>query len=242
MTEIPKVDGATGTAPAPSQGATPVVPGQELILGRFKTNDDLAKSYQELERKMTQEAQTRAALERQLQEQALRDQARTATTPPPETNYDELFWQRPTEVIGKVVERFLSPFEEDRYQMQKTRFVQDPDFRKYEPQIDQMMSMQPELKRQPGSVEKMYRVLKALDFDQGQLEQQIRAKIAAEQQNKLGGAVEGASPTPSATPTAVQLSEEEARTAVKFFPELTPQEAYKRYADNKVKFGVGIRG
>jgi len=243
MAELP----AAGTTPpsgaAPAQGGTPPQGDQQLIAGKFKSQDELVKAYQESEKKMTQEAQARATLERQLQEEArVREQliGRVAppatTTPPQETNYDELFWQKPTEVIGRVVERFLSPFEEDRYQMQKTRYATDPDFKRYEGQIDQMMSLQPELKRQPGAVDKMYRVLRALDFNPTDLEQQLRQKIVAEMQNKVAGAVEGAGPPAGGTPQPVQLSAEEQRIAEKFYPGIAREDAYKKYAESKTKW------
>ena len=123
--------------------------------------------------------------------------------------------------------------------MQKVRYANDPDFKRYEQQIDQMMSLQPGLKRQPGAVDKMYKVLKAFDFDPAGFEQQVRQKIIAESQGRIAGAVEGGSPPAPLTPQSISLTTDEMRIAEKYYPELNQQEAHKKYAESKVKWETG---
>ena len=116
MAELPAAGTIVPLGTIPAQ--TPP-PDQQLIAGKFKTQDELVKAYQEAEKKITQESQARSTLERQLQEEAkvreqLMGRVTQPTVPVEGPTDDELFWQKPTEVIGKVVERFLSPFEDDR--------------------------------------------------------------------------------------------------------------------------------
>lgn len=202
---------------------------------RFKSVEDQAKAYPEAEKKMQQEAQKRSELERQNQEL----QARLAVPNPPvqdTTNYDELFWQKPTEVISRVVERYIAPLEEDRYETKKQKFADDPDFKKYESQIDTVMKAQPHLRKDPESFGKMFKIMKAMDFNQDEYEKQVRAKVMAEIQDKTGGSVEGGTPSALPKETKTDLSDDEKNVARKFHPDLSPQKAYEKYAESKNKY------
>jgi hypothetical protein len=225
---------------AGSTGVGSNTSGEQLILGRFKTPDDLAKAYQEAETKMTQEAQKRAELERQNQEL----QVRIQQNPPQqqqqqaaEVNYDELFWQKPTEVINTMIRRNMEPFTMTYWEQQKSAFRQDPNFVKLEPQIDAIASQYPDVKTKPGSVEQLYKMVQGLTFDPVAYENQIREKIKKEEEQKRTGLVEGAQGRETFTAnTEVQLTEEEkhvARNMYAAFGVTDPNEAYKKYAAAK---------
>jgi hypothetical protein len=209
---------------------------------RFKSVEDQATAYKEAEKKMTQESQKRADLERQNQELLARQQQQaTQAAPPPPPNYNELFWQNPAEVIERLVERQVAPFIEDRYELQKQKYVSDPNFNKYSVQIDQMVQFQPGLKQQPGIVDKLYRVVRAMEFNPDEERKRIEAEVTARLEGKTAGLVEGAGTPTGAAPTLpVVLSEDEKRTALKFHPELTPDAAYKLYGERKVKHQTGV--
>jgi len=102
MEDTAKVEqtGADGSAPAPA--STTDTKGQELILGRFKTQDDLTHAYRELETKFTQTAQAKSAAERQVQELATRLNTPPPAPPEKEKDYNQLFWENPAEVIREL--------------------------------------------------------------------------------------------------------------------------------------------
>lgn len=239
----------TGTPPpeTPPVETPPARP--DYLDPRFKTVEDQAKAYREAENKMQHEAQRRSLLERELQ---MRQQPVTPTVTPevPQENLDELFWQKPTEVIRKLVGSQLGdvtkqfePFIEDRFQMQKSKYAQDATFKEYEPQIDQVFRLQPQLKNQPGSLDYVYNFLKAQNFDPNAERERLKAEVRAELTgaNRQAGQVEGGGNPgagPSATPK-MELNAEEQRAATRFYSELSPQEAYKRYAASKLNWSKG---
>ena len=69
-------------APTDESANSPEVPAEkeELILGKFKSQDDLVKSYQELEQKTTKTAQEKAQLEQYLREISSQEPQQTANT------------------------------------------------------------------------------------------------------------------------------------------------------------------
>ncbi|HEY6022307.1 MAG TPA: hypothetical protein VIY48_21355, partial [Candidatus Paceibacterota bacterium] len=233
--------------PAPEGGAAaeaqePVVQETrpEWLDPRFKTPEDQAKAYKEAEKKMQQEAQTRAELERQNRELLGRMQ-QPVVPQAPEANYNELFWQNPAEVMDKLLEKrvqaAVQPFIESGYQVQKEAYANDPEFRKYEPIIDQMAASQPGLKSRPGAVKELYRVVRSMDPN---YEKSIEERIRQEYQSKTASAVEGAGTPASPKPTSrVELSAEEQAVAMKFYPELSKQEAFKKYHDSKMNMHGG---
>jgi hypothetical protein len=216
---------------------------------RFKTVEDQAKAYREAETKMQHEAQRRASLERELQ---MRQQPapQQPQVEPQQENLDEAFWQRPTEVIRKLVgtqlqevTRQFEPIIEDRFQAQKQQYANDPMFKELEPQIDQVFRLQPQLKQQPGAMAYVYNFMKAQSFDPAAERERLKAEVRAELTgaNRQAGQIEGGgSPGPGPTTTPkMELTGEEQRTAQRFYSDLTPQEAYKRYFDSKQKWAKG---
>ncbi|HEY6019929.1 MAG TPA: hypothetical protein VIY48_08500, partial [Candidatus Paceibacterota bacterium] len=217
---------------------------------RFKTVEDQAKAYREAEIKMQHEAQRRSLLERELQMRQQQPQPTAAPIPEPQEDLNSRFWQEPTAVIEKILEKRLGdvtkriePFIEDRIQMQKSKYANDETFKQLEPQIDQVFRLQPQLKEQPGALDYVYSFLRAQTFDPAaerqRIEQEVRAQIAGG--NRQVGQVEGAgnpSQAPSQTPK-VELSADEQIAARKFYSDLPPQEAYKRYYQSKINWAKG---
>lgn len=229
--------------PTPPEGGAPEsteVPVTEerpdWLDARFKTAEDQAKAYREAEKMAQQKSQRAAELERQNQELLGR-----ITTPvaQPETNYDELFWQKPTEVmknlIGSQVQAAVQPFIEDGYQMQKSKYANDASFKKYEPMIDQITTAQPQLKAKRGVVDELYRVARSMDPE---YERSVEERIRQELQQKIGGSVEGAGTPGNIKPAQkMDLSAEEKAVAERFYGDLSPQEAHKKYYEAKTTRG-----
>ncbi len=220
--------------PTPQEGGTPEpkVERPDYLDSRFNSVEDQAKAYKEAEKKMQQEANARAELERQNRELL----ARQVPAPPPvQENLDELFWQKPTEVMGRLINRQLQegvrPFIEDRYNMQKERYANDADFKRYEPQIDQLVAAQPELKTQPGVVDKLYKVVRAMEFDPEAERKRIEAEVMQKHNIKVAGMAEGAGSVRDIDPTPkAVLSADEQLAARKIYSDLPPAKAYERYA------------
>lgn len=223
----------------PEGGATPEAPVAERpdwLDSRFATPEDQAKAYKEAEKKMQQEANARAELERQNRE--LLGRQVPAAPPVDEGKDDELFWQQPTKVIQKIIDRQLqagvAPFIEDRYQMQKNTYANDADFKRYEPQIDQLVAAQPELKKQPGVVDKLYKVVRAMEFDPEAERKRIEAEVMQKHNIKVAGMTEGAGAVKDFAPTPkAELSSEEQSVAKRLYSELPPAKAYEKYAAAK---------
>ena len=203
-----------------------------------KQNDP---EYWKSEAKKAFEARDRAKEEaRQLQER-MQQPPPVVTPPPVEEDLNELYWKEPAKVMEKLIGKYVEPFVEDRYELQKGKYAADPEFRKYAPKIDEMVKMQPQLKQQPGIVDKLYKVVRAMEFDPEAERQRIRQEEVAKLQTKQGSLVEGAgSPGagPAPTPT-IDLTDDEKKTAEKFNPGINPQEAHKKYAEKKAKWLQG---
>lgn len=208
---------------------------KELILGRFKSQDELAKAYQEAEAKMTQEAQKRAEYERRLQElEAVRQQQ---TPPPQEEDINELFWREPARAVEKVFAKMVDPLVEDRYEATKANLrANDPDFAMYEANLDTLVRQKPELRTARGGVEQAYKMVKGFMFDPVSYERKLREKWEAERSGKIGGSLEGASHTPPiGSTTQVSLSDEEKKVAIRFYDDVPPEQAIAKYADAKAR-------
>lgn len=230
---------------------TPAKP--DFLDPRFNTVEDQARAYRDAEKKMQQEANRRAALERELSMRQYQESQRPATpqvNAEPQENLDETFWQKPTEVIDKLVSRRLGevtkqlePFVEDRLNQQKSKYANDPVFKELEPQIDQVFKLQPELKKQAGSVDYIYNFLRAQTFDPAMERERIKAEIRAEMTgaNRQTGQIEGAgSPSAGPAPTPkMELTDDERRAAQRFYSDMPPQEAYKRYWTSKQAWNKG---
>lgn len=232
MGDEPLQTGQPETSPAEP------VESPDYLDPRFKTVEDQARAYKEAEKKMQQEAQRRAELERQNQELLGRVQQPPQAAPPaePPVNEDQLFWEKPTEVMKRIVGQYVSPFVDDRYEMQKTQFRQDPNFAKYEPEIDQMIRMQPELKQKPTVVSDLYKIIRARDFDPVTERERIKAEIMAEMQGKAAAGLEAPGSPPVLQAPPVELTAEEKRAALGIYGNVPQEEAFKKYADAKTRY------
>jgi hypothetical protein len=248
-TAVEEPKGSTETVPTEPEVVVEVKP--DWLDPRFKSVEDQAKAYKESERLMTQKAQRASELERQLLERQFQP-TQVVPKPQPEAeptneNLDEQFWQKPTSVIDTIVrrrvsevERKMEPLAEDRFERQKVKYANDPVFKELESQIDHVFKLQPNLKNQEGSMDYVYKFLAAQNFNPQTERERIRQEIMAERAgaNKVTGSVEGVgapSDGPKSTPK-MDLSDEEQRTARKFYSDMPAQEAYKRYYDSRVKW------
>lgn len=170
-----------------------------------------------------------------------RQQATPVVEAPAQEDLNELYWQKPAEVVERLVAKHVEPFYEDKYESQKRTLVsKDPNYEKYFPQIDAMVKAQPELKKQPGIVEKLYKVASAMEFDEPAVRKQIEERIRSEMQNKVLSSVEGAGAgKPDGSPSLPTLSAEQKQFAERFHSDLSPQEAHKKYAEAKAKHDKG---
>lgn len=223
--EQPGTPGSEGTPP-------------ELILGRFKTPEDVVQAYSSLEPKLTQMGQENSELRRQLQE------LQTKQTVPPVANTDEdindLFFQEPAKAVEKIISKALDPLISSNFAREKEAYRSNPDFVKHEAEIDAIVSQMPNLKTQPGIVGQLFKMVKGLHFDETEYEKQVREKVQAEIAGKVGGSLEsGTPPGLPVTHKTVELTADEKRVARRFNPELEPEEAYKKYAAKKAKIGGG---
>ena len=219
----------------------------ELILGKFKTPEDLAKAYSELEGKFTQTSQESAATKKTVEELQAKIQTISTQAPiKPEENdddYQQIFVD-PKGAIEKIIEKSNAPFKDALFEMGKQAFkAATPDFEKYEARINEIVATMPNLKTQPGIVGQLYKMVRGLDFDPAAYEKEVREKLKKETQDKVDGALEegGASELPGGGSKKATLSEEEKRTARKFNPNMAPEEAYKRYVtlrDKPLSSGV----
>ena len=221
----------------PAEGA------EQSLLGRFNSPEELAKSYQELEKKFTQTSQQNAEYARLQQENQVRQMFTppTPAPPKPEENMNEMFWQNPAEVLQKLTERVIDSrldfVYDQNYEAQKAQYANDPQFKQYEQQIDMVVKQQyPELRKQPGVVSQLYKMVRGLSFDEDSFKRQV---IEDYERSKLAGAnsgIEGASPPSSAqVRQPINLSDDEKRVALQFYPDIKPDEAYQRYAASKSK-------
>jgi hypothetical protein len=216
----------------------------ELILGRFKSPDEVIKAYAEAEAKMTQANQKASELERINQELQTRLVAQPAAKKDTVDNIndDELFWTKPMEVINKVIRQNMEPFTMTYYEQQKSSLRSDPEFQKLEAQIDGIANMYPDVKTKPGAVEQLFKMVKGLNFNPTEFENRVREKIKLEEEQKRTGMVEGGQGRDNFVPagTMPPLTEEEKRVAKNQYYAMgvtDEQEAYKRYADAKVRMG-----
>lgn len=218
---------------------------EELILGRFKSQDDLTKSYQELEKKFTQLAQENSTFRKSQQEDQIRQMfppQQAQVSQDQQEDYNQQFWTNPVDTMSTKIEQLLDSkldfVYNQNYDAQKAAFASDPVFQQYEQQIDYIAKDQyPELRKQPGIVGQLYKMVRGLTFDEEAFK---RKTIEEYEKNRAAGAnngIEGASPSPSSIPASqkVDLSDAEKRTATQFFPDLKPEEAWQKYANAKVK-------
>lgn len=212
--------------------------GQQLILGRFKSQDELAHSYREIEKAFTQNQQLLAETNRQINE--LRNAEKKEE---PAQNLNELFWQDPVGTLQKVVEQTvgkrIEPLYQDTYESQKENMrTRDPEFVNYERYVDQIVTKFPDLKTERGIVPNLYKMVKGLYFDESAYEKRVREKIETERSNKVAGSIEAGGASNNLSIANINLTQEEKATAVKFYRGVTPEEAYKKYATAKARMEV----
>ena len=210
--------------------------GEQLLLGKFKTPEDLAKSYTELERELTSKSQALAEKERLLQQQ----QQLPVIQQPVVEDEDSNFFESPTKSIEKVVGKMMSPLLDSQYYQQKEAYrTGNADFSKFEAEIDQIVTNMPHLKTQPNIVGQLYKMVRGLHFDEKEYETRITEKVRAELAGKVEGSLEGGGAVGTGTKKekAITLTKDEMRVARRFNPGLTAEEAYKKYADKKSKYG-----
>jgi hypothetical protein len=234
-----------GASPKPDGSVIDANKPEELILGRFKSKDEVVTAYPEAEKLMTQATQEAADLRRQNQELQERiNQQQVQPPKPDEVDYDELFWKKPTEVISKMIRQSIEPLTGNYYEQQKSVLRNDPEFIRLEPQIDQIANMYPDVKTKPEAVKQLFKMVKGLNFDEVEFEKRMREKIAIEQGRKIEGSIEGAGAGRDsfASTEKVELTEEEKKVALKWYEGqgiTNPDEAYKKYAEAKKSYAGG---
>lgn len=253
---------ADAPKPAEKPAEAPVVPDDpevppveeehaarpEWLDPRFKSVEDQAKAYRDSEKAMHMANQRRSEVERELAARSMvpPPQPPAEQAPPEPEVSDDMFWQNPVKVIEKVVQkqlgsmdRKLEPLMEDRFTRQLDKYANDEDFKTYSPQIEQVFKLQPQLRNQPGAVDYVYNFLRAQNFNPDDERRRIEAKVRNELSGKAAPPLEGGSPPAEFKPTPkVELSEDERRAALRFYSDLPPQEAYKKYHATKAKWSA----
>ncbi len=124
---------------------------QPLILGRFKTYQDLEKSYRELERAYTQTSQMNAEYRRQLEQLQSQQQPQQSSEINPDEFYTK-FWENPKQVlepliqdtVKKIVLPQLEPIIQERELSAVRNAINNfssthPDFEQYREQIAEII-------------------------------------------------------------------------------------------------------
>ena len=221
------------TSGVPEQSAPP----ETLILGKYKTQKELEDAYSEVQAEFTRRSQELAETKRQLGEL----QNRQVQVPDvlEEEDDDQLFFREPAKATQKVVVNALTPIYDFLYEQQKQALRSDPEFLKYEGEVDQLIAMQPQLKVKPGVVAQAFKMVKGLHFDPEEFKKQILVSQQNLNDDKRGNSLEGAAaPGVPERTEAPMLSDEEKRVALKFKdPGVSDADALKKYAENKVKLG-----
>lgn len=214
-----------GDEPGPKEPGEPKEPPKEtLILGRFKSQDDLADAYRNLEKKLGEQGQELGNLRQ------FKTQAETMLRQPQQPQKDpiEQFWEKPTEYVDGKIRSVVEPLHDIVIGQQKELARgKVKDFDKYEGEIDQILKQYPQLKSQPGIIPNLYKMVKAMHVED--IEAEVREKLKAEEKAKSDSFIEEGSPpgSPQEKPT---LSKAEKATAYKLFPELSKAKAEEEYA------------
>ena len=214
---------------------------EDLILGKFKTPEEAYKAYENLEPEFTKKSQELADTKRALEELQTRVTATPAPTPAPseEENLDQLFFTDPAQAMNKVVQKQLQPLLDAQFETSMTAYrTSDPVFKKYENEIRIIVQNAPHIKTQPGIVEQLYKMVKGLHIED--FEAELREKIRAEMAGKVEGALEGGGAghvDGGKGEQQIKLTDDEKAVARKFNSNLSPEEAYKKYAAKKAKVG-----
>lgn len=197
---------------------------ETLILGRFKSPDDLAEAYKNLEKKLGEQGNELGNL-RKLVTQA--EATLKAQPQQPQKDPVEQFWEKPTEYVDGRIRSVVEPLHDIVIGQQKEMARgKVKDFDKYEGEIDQILKQYPQLKSQPGIIPNLYRMVKSMHVED--IEAEVREKLKAEEKAKNDSFIEEGSPpgSPQDKPT---LSKAEKGIAHKLFPELSKAKAEEEY-------------
>jgi len=211
----------------------------ELILGKFKTQEDLIESYSAAQSELTRKSQELADTKRSLEALQTQQPQQIQQQAGEEEDIEQLFFREPVKVLKKEVGQAVAPIFEFIYNQQKEPFRSDPEFVKYEQDVDKIINMQPGLKTQPGIVAQVFKMVKGLHFDSDEFEKQVIEKYKKTSQRKIEGSLEGATQSDdlSQGKDLPDLSAEEKRVALSFYPGASREEAFKKYAVQKAKVG-----
>lgn len=214
---------------------------EQLLDGKFKTVDELVKSYKELEGKFTQDSQEKSELKRQLAE--LQQKVTKTETKEEPVDLDALFWEKPSAMLGELekrVAKLLEPLAVNAVENQKSALRKDPDFVKYEKEVDDMLKALPsEVRNQPNVIGELFNLVKGRHLND--ILEDYKKKIKEEFESGREGAVFGGLEEPTGGEHLIgksglpKLTAEEKRVAEQFNPDLAPAEAHKKYAEKKAK-------
>lgn len=215
--------GETGSTKEEPKPSSEVKPSSELILGRFKTQDDLEKAYKELETEFTKKGQDLVTVQKQL------EQFQNKPTEEIKPDPTETFWEDPLKAVGGLIDSKLGPVHDILIESQKVNLRANKDFAKYEPEIDQILTNFPQVKMQPNVVANLYKMVK-YGLHTEDAEKELREKIKSEMLTKGASVVEGASTSEEAE-EGTKLTGEQKIIAHKMFPDLPKAQAEQKYIE-----------
>ncbi len=144
---------------------------RSLGLEKFKSVADLAKAYKELERKLGQDAEEKAALRREIEQ--IRQLLQPKEAPPEEPDAEkwiEMFMERGPAAVRDVVEEVLAEhlapiqqhLKQEWYVQEAQRFMAaHPDATEYRDEMQKVLEEYPEIATHPKVYEIAYHIAKA---------------------------------------------------------------------------------
>lgn len=171
--------------------AAPVIEEQPLILGKFKTQEDLANAYNEAQRKITEQGQTLSMIqswfEQQKAQQEAQQQAQAQQQQQPQFTEEQIkqmndqwfehFSDNPIQAVAQLVQQIAGSmihplqqhYQEQQELSQWNRQISQTaakyqDFDAMRPVIEQVIQEQPHLANLPNAVEVAYQVAKARSY------------------------------------------------------------------------------
>jgi len=167
-----------------TEEVTPEAETQDLIAGKYKSQDELITAYKELEGKFTQTAQEKAEMGRILQDLQFKQaffptqgqpqqQAPPQQQPPSAEDLNAQFWTNPAGVTTQLLEQKLSDYTrmqqaENKYEFQKQQLRNDPtfgaEFRGLEPQLDAIAATMPQARGEDGYVQNVFNAVRGMQY------------------------------------------------------------------------------
>lgn len=192
--------------------------GDGMILGKFKTQDDLVKSYQEIERYKTQLEQDRAFLKKQLDTitpAVVKPQGQDDIGSLLEKVYDDPKYIG--EYVNKAVENKVRPVLENyvnmisEFQVNQTKQKYN-DFGNYEGRITELLYTMPTVPKNANPVEIAYKMAKAENLDSiiREAEERGRKQVLESKAEKEKVFVESSGQTANGVPDNMSKLWEEA--------------------------------